>query len=104
MLWLPDSNSGTLIAIFPDLIRRAMYICQTKVSDYRIEQHGGVITITYKSDVTEKAEQDIVSTLEELFTGLNVDKPKINFSVSIKQDLMKKQRRIACYQKPSFVD
>jgi putative adenylate-forming enzyme len=104
MLWLPDSNSGTLIAIFPDLIRWAMYICQTQVYDYRIEQHGGVITITYKSDVAEKAEQDIVSTLEELFTGLNVDKPKINFSVGIKHDLMKKQRRIACYQKPSFVD
>lgn len=104
MLWLASSNSGTLIAIFPDLIRRAMYICQTQVSDYRIEQHGSVITITYKSDDTAKAEQDIVCTLEELFTGLNVDKPKINFRVGIKQDLMKKQRRIACYQKPSFVD
>lgn len=104
MLWLPHSTNCTLVAIFPDLIRRAMYICQTKVSDYRIEQHGGVITINYKSAVAEKAEQDIVFTLEELFTGLNVDKPKINFSEGIKHDLMKKQRRIACYQKPSFVD
>ncbi len=104
MLWLPHSTNGSLVAIFPDLIRRAMYICQTQVSDYRIAQHGGVISFTYKSDDAAKAEQDITATLTELFTGLNVDKPEINFNVGIKQDLMKKQRRIACYQKPSFVD
>ncbi|ODS22967.1 hypothetical protein AB835_11480 [Candidatus Endobugula sertula] len=104
MLWLPDSNSAKLTGIFPDLIRRAMYICQTQVSDYRIEQNGKTITIAYDSDDTKQAEKDIATTLAELFSRLNVDKLDIKFSLGIDHDMMKKQRRIACYKKPNCLD
>jgi len=100
MLWLPDSGSGRLVAIFPDLLRRAMFSCQTQTNDYRIEQHGAYIAIALESDNAIQAEQDIASTLNELFYSLNVEIPRLQFSTGIHQDLTKKRRRIACYKKP----
>ena len=104
MLWLPDSNSGTLTAIFPDLIRRAMYICKTQVTDYRLEQNGELIAIAYESQNAAQAEQDIASSLVKLFKSLNVDRPKMQFRVGVDHNIMKKLRRITCHKKPNCLD
>lgn len=100
MLWLTCINTGKLKSVFPDLIRRAMYLGEHPIDDYTITQENTLLHIHYDGQQPEKIPQQIHTYLTALFSSLHLHPPDIHFSHGVTHTITQKRRRISCKQKP----
>lgn len=103
ILWLPactHSNSNDLIALYPDVLRRAMMLVSPALTQYSIAQHGmhWQIDILTQGDWRE-ATQLVSEAIEQCCENLAVQMPKLQFGHWQALELGAKRRRIWCHSK-----
>lgn len=101
VLWLPRLQDGQGVAVFPDLLRRAMLYVGNRIAEYRITQQGMVWHIDllcrnggYDAAVAVGAE------FERLWHDFGVVPPELVFHAWQPSDPSAKRRRIRLLSKP----
>lgn len=76
VLWLPERTTGRAVAIYPDLIRRAMLFAGPAVREYDLAQSGMTMTLGLRSEGDRAAaEARVVAELDKVWRALNVRAP-----------------------------
>ncbi|HEX5393179.1 MAG TPA: F390 synthetase-related protein [Rhodocyclaceae bacterium] len=81
VLWLPMRNTAKAVAIFPDLIRRAMLFAGPAVHEFDLTQDGMHITVgLLEAGNREDAIARISAELDTLWKDLEVAPPTLTFT------------------------
>jgi putative adenylate-forming enzyme len=107
ILWLParsdfdiSNKSDDLIALYPDLVRRAMMLVCPALTQYSIAQQGmhWQVDILTQGDWL-KATQSVSAAIEQCCQSLAVQLPTLQFGHWQALELGAKRRRIWCHSK-----
>jgi putative adenylate-forming enzyme len=80
VLWLPAWNTGKAVAIFPDLIRRAMLFAGEAVREFGVTQEGTRLSVSLLvTGDREAAVKRVRAELDALWNGLGVMPPVLTF-------------------------
>lgn len=101
VLLLPSKQTGQSIAVYPDLIRRALLLAGPAIREFSIVQkemtlHVGLLTDTGADDVYQR----VLSELGALWESLNVTAPHVHFCGWKPPAPGAKRRRIHRHQAP----
>lgn len=101
VLWLPALGSGRAVAVYPDLIRRAMLFAGPAVREYELTQIGMHLEIGLLPD-GERAEAvaRVTSELAKLWQSLAVQAPNLAFGAWQAPQPGVKRRRVRLCQVP----
>jgi putative adenylate-forming enzyme len=102
VVWLPSVQTGESVAIYPDQIRRAMFLAGDIVQEYEVRQSGMHLEIgmlTGGEDLI--ARQRVQVQLDKLWQTLAVQNPTCKFSEWRKPPVGAKRRRITVDRLPS---
>lgn len=81
VLWLPASDSGQAVAIYPDLIRRAMALSGPLVREFEVIQSGLHLRIGLLPDgAFPEASARIAAELDKVWDRLGVHAPHLSFT------------------------
>ena len=100
VLWLPDTRTGDLKPIFPDVLRRSMLLAQNAFSEYTVVQERSVVYIAL--DVHGEwavAQESVLLELGKLWIRHRVTAPQTVFVPWRRHEVHSKRRRIQCKQK-----
>lgn len=96
VLWLEDAG-GTLSPVFPDVLRRALYACETPPRRYRIEQHAR----RWELRMSGGSESRVREAIGDLVRGLTLTPPDLIFLPWTEQNPGEKEKRIRCITRPA---
>ncbi len=88
ILWFPS-------AVFPDVVRQALYAMPVVPDLYRIEQHAGDLHLILKNS-SMSLETAVTEAMTVLFRRLRLPVPRLVFPMWTDQPAGEKQRRIRC--------
>lgn len=81
VLWLPAHDRGTAVAIFPDLLRRAMLFAGPMVREFDLCQTGMQLTVGLQADGEHAvATAHVAAALDTLWRSLGVVPPRLVFT------------------------
>lgn len=84
------------VSIFPDSIRRAFFLAQGTVRDYRLTQNESGLCLSFEADDRKRAEQSIHEELSAVWSAHNIEPPLLTFLSFKPQERGIKRRRILC--------
>lgn len=99
VLWARNVQ-GTLLPVFPDPLRQALYAMSSSPGHYRIWQHADRWDIQLRPD-DELARQAVRAALENLLGQLGLTPPAFRFLTWTDQAPGEKQKRIRCISRPA---
>jgi putative adenylate-forming enzyme len=101
VLWLPERDSGKAVAIYPDLIRRAMLFAGPTVREFNLTQSGKTLHIGLLADEDRAEAITRVSTqLDLLWRNMNIQPPRLTFTDWQAVQPGAKRRRVRMAQAP----
>lgn len=81
VLWLPERTTGRAVAIYPDLIRRAMLFAGPAVREYDLVQSGMTLSLGLLAEGNPAAARArVIGELEKLWPTLGVVPPALAFT------------------------
>lgn len=101
VLWLPAQGSTQAVAIYPDLVRRAMLFAGPVVSEFNLIQSGLQLRIELLPDgERDTAMRQVTTELDQLWHTLGVQPPTLTFADWQPPAPGAKRRRIRMAQAP----
>jgi putative adenylate-forming enzyme len=101
VLWLPERDSGKAVAIYPDLIRRAMLFAGPAVREFALTQSGMTLRIGLLADGDRAEAITRISTqLDLLWRNMNIQPPALAFTGWQAAQAGVKRRRVRMAQAP----
>lgn len=80
VIWLPAQNSGKSVAIYPDLLRRAMLFAGPRIREYDLIQFGMRLRIGLLPEGSRETAAAMVAVeLDKLWKSLAVQAPTLEF-------------------------
>jgi putative adenylate-forming enzyme len=100
ILWLPSHNNANSIALYPDVLRRAMMLVSPILTQYSIIQDAMIwqVDIQTKGD-RYQAKQAVIAAITNCCQNLGVQQPILKFGEWKTLALGVKRRRIWCNKK-----
>lgn len=99
VLWLPSHQTGELLPLFPDSVRRAIARCGASVDDYSLVQHGRALSLGVRGPDTAFA--SIQHALDDLIASQGMCSfPWQRGTLDLRSPAAKR-RRIVCATRPS---
>ena len=103
VLWLPAQNDGSLVAIYPDLLRRSMVLAGPSIAQYTITQEGQVWQVALQA-ANNASQQDAIQetrlALDALWRQHGVRSAQLHFCDWQAPAPGAKRRRIQLKTKP----
>jgi putative adenylate-forming enzyme len=96
VLWRPSRAGGPVVALFPDVLRRAVAVAGAGVQDWRIEQEGDRWRLALDSPDASGASRAIVGELERLWASTGAAPAVVALAPWTPQPIHQKRRRIRC--------
>lgn len=101
VLWLPAHDTGKAVAIYPDLIRRAMLFASQAVSEFNLIQDGMCMTVGLLVEGDRKvAVERVRAELDTLWKVLGVATPTLAFTDWQAMAAGAKRRRVRLQNAP----
>lgn len=100
ILWLPGLHHSASVALYPDVLRRALMLVHPVLLEYSVAQRGmhWHIDLLCESEV-EAARAAVTNELTQLCRDFGVCCPRFTFGQWQPQPLAAKRRRLWCYAK-----
>jgi len=101
VIWLPSRDTKSAVAIYPDMIRRAMLFAGSLIHEYDVTQSGMHLKIGLQfGGEREQAVRHVSVELEKLWRNIGVESPILSFSNWAPPPVGVKRRRVTMKNLP----